>query len=373
VDNLPLQVCSQIFLISPKLTPLFIDPDRIVSANWPDADHVFLVNALDLAILKKDAGAAELLLAHGARHSSFLRTDKFPFPIHDLLLCGPVNAPIDPAVTPEMMDMLISVFEASATGNMAEEEIAVVLTAAGLLSPLVEELAGQLCYGPQLKQAMAGSAPLTQAQIRQAVSGMLGELESYKISRPQPYRVPERRTVLAPDRLRTSTLVPWLSEEGQAHLTRSLDKQVQLLADLGRQTESDELGEGVWNLLDLCLQHLPVRSAANAAALRQALTGGLGLYGSLADKVLLAWLATLAELPAAGSAQTEAERILLGTFAHQLQAQLKGAVLYPQMRTTSAVNQMTMHVTTQLMIRQWTMLEQYWHGAAVAAAPAPSQ
>jgi ankyrin repeat protein len=335
-----------------------------------------LVRALGMATTNEDAAMVELLLAHAvlpllknAFPSLFPRA--FPialptplaFPIHDLLLCGPLTAPVEPAVAPDMMSTLVSIFEACATAQMTPKEIDDTLRAAGLLSPVVDELAGQFCWAPQLKQAIAGNAPLTRAQVRQALGGMLGELEQCMNNWPQPYGMPKPGTAPVTDETGIGTPVSWISEEGQAHLTSSLEKQVQALSEMGRQSESDALGEGVSDLLALCLEHMPVENATNAAALRHVLTAKLGMYGSLADKTVQAWQATLATR--ANGAIADAST--LGTFAQQLQAQLSGAATYSRVRSSSAIDEAAAQIMTQLMIRQWTMLEQYWNGAAAEA------
>ena len=198
---------------------------------------------------------------------------------------------------------------------------------------------------------------------------MLAELDQFLINWPQPYQAPERRTALALNASRSDTPVPWVSEEGQAHLTRSLAKQVQALAELGRQAESDELGEGISDLLALCLKEMPADSAANAAALRRTLATKVGMYGSLADKTVQAWQAVLAKgavagASVAGTAAAVGGRTILETFAQQLQAQLDGAATYSQVRSHGAIDEAQAQVMTQLIMRQWTMLEQYWKGAA---------
>ncbi len=58
---------------------------------------------------------------------------------------------------------------------------------------------------------------------------------------------------------------------------------------------------------------------------------------------------------------------MLGTFAQQLQAQLSGAATYSQVQRSSAIDEAAAQVMTQLMLRQWTMLQQYWNAAAAEA------
>jgi ankyrin repeat protein len=335
-----------------------------------------LLTALEIAIREEYVPMVELSLADGVLplpNNGFPAISPtafpialptpLPFPIHDLLLCGPATAPASPVVAPDMLDTLVSIFEACSTAQMTPKEIDDALREAGLLSPVVDELAGQFWQAPQLKQAMAGDLPLTRAQIRQALAGMLGELEHCMENWPRPYRAPERRTALAPGETGVGTPVPWLSEEGQAHLVRSLEKQVQALAEMGRQRKSDELGEGVSDLLALCLAHMPVADADSAAALRHLLTAKLGMYGSLADKTVQAWQATLATR-AHGAV---ADASMLGQFAYQLQAHLSGAATYSRVRSSGAIDEAAAQIMTQLMLRQWTMLEQYWKGAAAQA------
>lgn len=335
-----------------------------------------LVRALGTATKNEDAAMVEVLLAHAMLpllKNAFpsISPRAFPialptplaFPIHDLLLCGPVTAPVKPAVASGMMSTLVSIFEACATAQMTPKEIDDTLRAAGLLSPVVVELAGQFYWAPQLKHAIAGNASLTRAQARQALGGMLGELEQCMNNWPQPYGMPIPRTAPPMDEPGIGTPVSWISEEGQAHLNRSLEKQVQALSEMGRQEESDELGEGISDLLALCLAHMPAESAANAAALRHVLTAKPGMYGSLADKTVQAWQATLSTR--ANGAIADASMLL--TFAQQLQAQLGGAATYLRVRSSSAIDEAAAQVMTQLMLRQWTMLEQYWNGAAAEA------
>ena len=332
-----------------------------------------LLRALEIAISDKNAPMVELSLGHGVmslpdKPLALVSPAAFPFPlsspvpspIHDLLLCGPAAAPASLAVAPEMMDTLVLMFEACSLAQMTPEEIDDALREAGLLGPVVDELAGQFWQAPQLKQAMAGDLPLAQAQIRQAIAGMLGELEQFAINWPQPYQAPERRLALAPDASRTDAPVPWLSQEGQAHLSSSLDRQLQALSALGRQAEADGPAEGISDLLALCVASMPVQSDANAAALRHALTAALGLYGSLADRTVAAWKATLAMQ----SQDSAACASTLKTFAQQLQAQLGGTATYSQVLRSSGIKEAAAQVMTQLMLRQWTMLEQYWKGVS---------
>lgn len=335
-----------------------------------------LLRALEIAISDKNAPMVELSLGHGVmslpdKPLALVSPAAFPFslpapvpsPIHDLLLCGPAAAPTSLAVAPEMMDTLVLMFEACSLAQMTPEEIDDALREAGLLGPVVDELAGQFWQAPQLKQAMAGDLPLAQAQIRQAIAGMLGELEQFAINWPQPYQAPERRLALAPDASRTDAPVPWLSQEGQAHLSSSLDRQLQALSALGRQAEADGPAEGISDLLALCVASMPVQSDANAAALRHALTAALGLYGSLADRTVAAWKATLAMQ----SQDSAACASTLKTFAQQLQAQLGGTATYSQVLRSSGIKEAAAQVMTQLMLRQWTMLEQYWKGVSAQA------
>ena len=351
----------------------------ICGTSLVDAD---LLGALEIALEKEDVPLVELSLAHWMlslpnHRFPLVSTAAFPFPlptpfsspVHDLLLCGPATAPGNMAVAPEMIDTLVAIFDACSTSQMTPQEMDDALRATGLLGPVIDELAGQFWHAPQLMQAMAGNLPLTPAQIRQAIGGMLAELDQFLINWPQPYQPPERRTALAMNASRSGTPVPWVSEEGQAHLTRSLAKQVQALAELGRQAESDELGEGISNLLALCLKHMPAESAANAAALRCTLTTKLGMYGSLADKTVQAWQAMLAEGAVAGASVTGTTAAVAGwtmleTFAQGLQARLDGAATYSQVRSHGAIDEAQGQIMTQLMMRQWTMLEQYWKGAA---------
>ena len=351
----------------------------ICGTSLVDAD---LLGALEIALGKEyvpmvELSLAEWMLSLPNHHFPLVSPAAFPFPlptpfpspVHDMLLCGPVTTPGNMAVAPEMMDTLVAIFDACSTSQMTPKEMDDALRAAGLLGPVVDELAGQLWHAPQLMQAMAGNLPVTPAQIRQAIGGMLAELDQFLINWPQPYQAPERRTALAMNASRSDTPVPWVSEEGQAHLTASLAKQVQALAELGRQAESDELGEGISDLLALCLKDMPAESAANAAALRRTLTTKLGMYGSLAEKTVQAWQAVLAEGAVAGAsvvgtAAAVGGRTMLKTFAQGLQAQLDGAATYSQVRSHSAIDEAQAQVMTQLMMRQWTMSEQYWKGAA---------
>ncbi len=305
-------------------------------------------NLLDWSIGHEFAAVIELLLRNGARPAAGWRREQLNELIHDLLVSYEVALSPDPPVVTELGQTLVSLFESRAAGQMTDDEVIASLREAGLTSPVIRELMTSFRPIPEIKRAISGGGEPSQAQVRFAVAGMLAEFGVWELVAPQ-----------GRDDYQQSDI----SASGKQRLRELMHAQVEALAAQGEAMESALAVNGAADLLPLCLQHLPV-PGADDAALRRALTGQIGLYGPIADRVLQAWTLTLANHAETVRLATSSPEVLqsvpgqslLAAFERQLKAQLNGVTRLSQMESMG-LGEPAAQLMTQLMMRQWDMLQ----------------